>query len=115
MTTSAIRFYEARGIVPAPRRINGVRSYEPEAVDRLRLVAFYRSCGVSISELTAIFGSDSASRRESAHAAMSRRIVELDRLVNRAAAMKRRLLALQRCRCDGERRRCVAFRRTRNT
>jgi DNA-binding transcriptional MerR regulator len=115
MRASAIRFYEACGIVPAPRRVNGVRSYEPEAVDRLRLVAFYRSCGVSISELTAIFGSDAGTRRENAHAAVSRRIAELDRLVHRAAVMKRRLQALQRCRCDGERSRCVALRRTKRT
>ena len=107
--TSAIRYYESCGIVPAPQRVNGVRRYSPEVVDRLRLVTFYRSCGLSIAELTAIFGHGGA-RRETAHEAVGRRIAELDRLVAQARGMKRRLRQLERCSCNGERRRCVAFR-----
>lgn len=109
LTTSSIRFYESAGIVAPPARVNGIRRYEPDVANQLRLVAFYRSCGVSIPEIATIFGAATGRRRETAHGAVRRRIDELETLIAHARSMQRRLRALQRCRCGGDRSRCVAY------
>lgn len=107
---SAIRYYERSGVLGVPPRVRGIRHYDESQVDRLRLVTFYRSCGVSLEDLAALTRAEPDKRRERAHAAVERRIAELDRLVHEARSMKRRLRALLQCDCDGDRRRCVVYR-----
>lgn len=47
-----IRFYEAKGLVPAPRRSSaGYRLYSSPDVQRLRLIRAARSLGLSIAEV----------------------------------------------------------------
>ena len=38
-TTSALRYYEEIGLLPAPARVSGRRSYHADVVDRLRVIA----------------------------------------------------------------------------
>jgi DNA-binding transcriptional MerR regulator len=50
-TAKAIRFYEAEGIVPAPKRAaNGHRIYDDDDLCRLRLVVALRSIGIQLAE-----------------------------------------------------------------
>lgn len=48
---SAIRYYEACGLLPAPERRAGRRRYERAAVERLRMIVAARRLGFSIAEL----------------------------------------------------------------
>jgi DNA-binding transcriptional MerR regulator len=108
VTTSAVRYYERRGLIPVPKRHNGIRHYDGSEVDRLAIIRYYRSCGVSIKDLRSIFGPGTRSR-ERARVAIARRIAELNDIVRSARAMQRRLHALLECQCDGDRERCVVY------
>lgn len=105
-----IRFYEASGLLPAPPRKNGIRTYGPATVESVRVLRFYRSAGVSIDDLAAMFGDrEPKAKLRSQHDVVLRRVAEIDRLIDHARAMKRRLRKLLRCRCGGNRTRCVIF------
>lgn len=106
---STIRFYEASGILPKPARSNGIRRYEAAIVESLRVIRFYRSVGVSIEDLVAMFGRAPQNVR-SQHEVVERRIEEIDDVIAQARAMKRRLRKLLACECGGDRKRCVIFR-----
>ncbi len=62
-TAPTIRFYEASGILPKPPRKNGIRRYDSAIVESLRVLKFYRSVGVSIEDLAAMFGNAAANVR----------------------------------------------------
>lgn len=110
VSTSTIRFYESSGLLPVPPRKNGIRSYDRSVVELLRVLRFYRSVGVSIEDLRAMFGkNNSKTRIRSQHDVVIRRIEEIDRLIDEARATKRRLRKLLGCRCGGDRKRCVIF------
>ena len=57
VSASRIRFYEARGLLPAAQRgDNGYRDYPPVAVARMRFVANTRDLGFSVEEISALPG-----------------------------------------------------------
>lgn len=111
VSASAIRYYERRGVLPPARRVSGIRRYDDADVDRLRLITYYRSCGVSVRTLQSIFTAGDDRRYAKAHAEIDRRIAELDDVMRAARAMQRRLRSLQQCNCRGDRRRCVVYAR----
>jgi len=50
--TATIRFYEAVGVLPTPRRLpSGYRDYDPEDVARLRFVRQARGLGISLDDI----------------------------------------------------------------
>jgi DNA-binding transcriptional MerR regulator len=50
ITTKAIRFYEAEGVLPTPKRAaNGYREYTDDDLCRLRLVVTLRSIGSDLA------------------------------------------------------------------
>lgn len=52
VTVDTIRFYERRGVLPAPsRRPSGYREYGDETVDRIRLARKMQSVGLSLEEI----------------------------------------------------------------
>lgn len=76
VTTSAIRFYESKGLLAPDERVAGQRRYEPATVDRLRLIVTLRGAGLSCGDVaTALDRSPerAADRRERA----GRRAAEL--------------------------------------
>ena len=110
VTASAIRFYESAGVLRPPARKNGVRDYDPSLVEQVRVLRFYRSTGVSIQDLAAMFSGDTQARRENAHRIVLRRIAQIDAVIAEAQSTKRRLRKLLGCRCNGDSTRCVIFR-----
>jgi DNA-binding transcriptional MerR regulator len=110
VTTSAIRYYESMGLLPAPRRQSGIRDYDADVVDQLKVLRFYRASGISIQSLAAIFTRSTKARRAYTHEAMLKRIAELDTVMKDARVMKERLQQLFDCECQGDRRKCVIFR-----
>jgi len=56
LATSAIRFYEQSGLLPAAQRAgNGYRSYSVEAVDRLRFIQVAQALGFPLDSLRSLF------------------------------------------------------------
>ena len=51
VATSAVRFYESKGLLEAADRLAGQRRYRPDAVDRLRMVVLLRQAGLSCADV----------------------------------------------------------------
>lgn len=51
VTTEAVRYYEERGLIPAPRRsAAGYRLYGPDYVERIRFIKRAQELGFTLSE-----------------------------------------------------------------
>jgi MerR family redox-sensitive transcriptional activator SoxR len=100
---SAIRYYERLGLLPAPPRRSGRRSYAPDAVAQLAVIQFALVTGCSLrdtKQLVRGFSKDApaGSRwRDLADAKMK----DLDGLIARATAMKALLQRIStNCQCS---------------
>lgn len=52
LATSAIRFYEEKGLIPEPARTeSGYRDYDPAVVDRLEFIRAGQAVGLTLREL----------------------------------------------------------------
>lgn len=51
VATSAVRFYESKGLIEAAGRVAGQRRYHPDAVDRLRMIVLLRNAGLSCADV----------------------------------------------------------------
>jgi MerR family redox-sensitive transcriptional activator SoxR len=108
VTQSSIRYYEAAGLLPRPSRRNGLRVYDDDAVDRLKILRFFRRAGITIRSLTTMTSQQHGSsvRREVVLGVLQRRIADLDALMIEAKAMKQRLEESIACRCEGVTAKC---------
>src|ERR1700683_5031024 len=50
VATSALRYYEKTGLLPAPARASKRRQYDPGILGRIRIILLARDAGFSISE-----------------------------------------------------------------
>src|SRR5260221_3456632 len=55
VATSAIRYYEAIGLLPPPVRVNGRRRYEGSAWQRLRVIERAQQAGFTLGEIRELF------------------------------------------------------------
>jgi len=94
---SALRYYERMGLLPAPQRESGRRRYGDDILLRLQVIAFARASGFSLQEIGRLF----AGRPYSAtlRGLASRKLVELERSIERLHAMRSLLRASLRCDC----------------
>src|SRR3954454_16915482 len=99
VTSSAVRFYESQGILPAPpRAANGYRQYSPVDVCRLRVLTSLRGLGVELAEAGRLaqlcadgsteLNAEVAKRVASRRAEVARARVELDHLEAELAALE---------------------------
>lgn len=102
VATSALRFYEAAGLLPpAPRSEAGYRLYDPDLVGRLEFIQRAQKLGLSLDEIRELIGSREAAggsqrdrlRHVVAHklAAVERRAAELEALKSELEGMYVRL------------------------
>ena len=63
MSTSRIRFYESRGLLPEPERAGGKRRYDEEVLRRLEIIDAAQRVGFTLEEIRDLLGS----RDEVAH------------------------------------------------
>jgi DNA-binding transcriptional MerR regulator len=100
-----LRYYERRGLIPAPpRRSSGYRAYPLETVARVRLIKWAQGLEFTlreIGELGRIPRAHLRGRRQHVRAGATVKIREIDAKIARLRAMKRELEAIVRCRCDG--------------
>ncbi|MBO6505509.1 MAG: helix-turn-helix domain-containing protein [Kordiimonadaceae bacterium] len=53
--SSTLRYYEKRGLIQSVGRRGLKRTFEPQVVDRLALIALGRAAGFSLTEISALF------------------------------------------------------------
>lgn len=102
LNTSAIRYYEKIGLLPAPERASGQRRYSSEALDRVLLIRFAGEMGFSLGEIRLFL----SGIRESAPVGprwkklAERKIADLRELVARAHRLEKLMHGLSHCRCS---------------
>jgi MerR family redox-sensitive transcriptional activator SoxR len=101
INTSAIRFYERQGLLPAPERAGGQRRYGESAVRRLEVIDIAKRAGFSLDEIRVLLESSDAG--EPSHprlrALAEGKLPEVEALIARAEAMREWLLMARECSC----------------
>lgn len=98
---SAVRYYEAAGIVPAPTRASGRRVYDASVLDVLKLVQLAKSAGFSMAEIKRLLhGFDRATPASARWQAMAtRKLQDVSALIAHAEQMRDLLQKLLTCTC----------------
>ncbi len=92
--TKAVRFYEARGVIPpAPRAANRYRLYAPAVVDVLRFVKQAQGLGLTLAEIREIVAIRQGGRPPCAHVRhlLEAKAAELDRKLRDLLRLRRTL------------------------
>ncbi|MEV6108875.1 MerR family transcriptional regulator [Streptomyces sp. NPDC051940] len=87
VATSALRYWEDLGLVPAPARVSGQRRYPPAAVRLVGLILLLQDAGFSLRDIRTLIAArtaDPAAWRDLHH----RKLAELDARIARAQAAR---------------------------
>ena len=100
MSTSRIRYYEARGLLAEPERVAGKRRYTDEVFRWLAIIDAAQRVGFTLEEIRDLLGS----REEPAHERLRQlavsKLPELDELIARATSVRRVLKMCSTCSCE---------------
>ena len=100
LRTSAIRYYEAIGLLPEPERVSGRRRYSEETLHTLSLIATAQRAGLSLGEAQELLGAEETGAvSEQLQSIAQRKLPEVEALIERATLVKRWLEAAAACRC----------------
>ncbi len=101
LAPSAIRYYEAEGLLPPAERVNGRRQFDDESLQCLAVVRLAKSAGFTIGEIRTLLkgfpGPAPASHHW--HALARRKLPEVDALISRGEEMRRVLKLGLECEC----------------
>ncbi len=99
--TSTIRFYERKGLLPAPPRINGRRRYTPDVIRQIRLIRLVQRAGFTMKEIRLLLYDFPADTPPSVRwqRLSSPKLEEVDALLARVIAMKTLLERTLKCQC----------------
>src|SRR5260221_13970398 len=88
--TSALRFYERKGLLPAPHRINGRRRYDPDVIEKIRLIQLAQRAGFTVKEIRVLLYDFPADTPPSVRwqRLSSPKLDEVNALLARVTAMK---------------------------
>jgi MerR family transcriptional regulator, redox-sensitive transcriptional activator SoxR len=102
VNVSAIRFYERQGLLPEPERAGGQRRYTDAVVQRLGIIDAAKQAGFSLDEVGVLLASTDrgAPAHEQLQALATRKLPEVDALIERAQTMRGWLVAAGECGCD---------------
>lgn len=96
LSPKALRFYEAQGLLPRPRRgENGYRLYEPTTVRELRFIRTAQGLGLRLAEIKGILEKYRRGETPCDHVGelVAAKAAELERQIEALAAAHQRLLA----------------------
>jgi MerR family transcriptional regulator, redox-sensitive transcriptional activator SoxR len=100
LKTSAIRFYEKRGVLPEPERRSGQRRYTDDTVRRLRVLDIAKRAGFSLDEAKVLLDSANGGAHEPVRQLAARKLPEVDALIAQAQAVRTWLTTATGCTCD---------------
>jgi DNA-binding transcriptional MerR regulator len=100
MSTSRIRYYEARGLIPEPERAAGKRRYTSDVYRRLAIIDAAQRVGFTLEEIRDLLGSRDQPAHERLRELALLKLPELDDLIARATSVRRVLLMCSRCNCE---------------
>jgi MerR family transcriptional regulator, redox-sensitive transcriptional activator SoxR len=100
MRTSRIRYYESVGLLPAPERISGMRSYDQDVLRRLGIIDVARRVGFTLDEIRDLLGAEHGLAHRRLRRLAERKLAHIDELIVRAQAMRRWLEMTSACECE---------------
>lgn len=102
LNTSAIRYYEHVGVLPAPMRESGQRRYGEDAVRRLQVLDVAKRAGFTLEEARTLLTSAEAGTPAftSLRTLAAEKLPEVEALIERAQAMRSWLLMASDCGCE---------------
>jgi MerR family redox-sensitive transcriptional activator SoxR len=101
LNTSAIRYYEAAGVLPEPARVSGQRRYGADAIRRLEVLDVAKRAGFSLDEARVLLQKADAGTPafEALRELAAHKLPEIDALIERAREMRAWLLTATDCSC----------------
>jgi MerR family transcriptional regulator, redox-sensitive transcriptional activator SoxR len=102
ISASAIRFYERQGLLPEPERAGGQRRYTDAVIQRLGIIDAAKQAGFSLAEVGVLLTSTDmgAPAHEQLRALATRKLPEVDALIERAETMRDWLSFASKCGCE---------------
>jgi MerR family transcriptional regulator, redox-sensitive transcriptional activator SoxR len=100
MSTSRIRYYETRGLIPVPDRAAGKRRYNEDVLRRLAIIDAAQRVGFALEEIRDLLGSRDQPAHERLRQLAAAKLPELDDLIARATSVRRALKMCSRCDCE---------------
>jgi MerR family transcriptional regulator, redox-sensitive transcriptional activator SoxR len=98
-TTSTIRYYERRGLLPVPERRGGKRRYDDDAVGRLQVIKLAQSAGFSLDEVHVLLRATDGHASKTMQRLAKRKLPELRADLERVQALIDLMSGAARCRC----------------
>jgi MerR family redox-sensitive transcriptional activator SoxR len=101
VATSSIRYYERVGLLPEPERSRGQRRYDTDVLGKLGFIGVAQSAGFKLREIKELIdGVDSAhGMGDQMRSLSSRKLDEVEALLERTKAMKGWLEVAKECGC----------------
>jgi MerR family transcriptional regulator, redox-sensitive transcriptional activator SoxR len=101
LNTSAVRYYESVGLLPAPKRVNGRRRYDSSAVQMLSMILFAQKAGFTLTEIKTLFHgfSTNTPAGERWRLLAGQKLAEIDALIQRAEQMRKLIEVGMQCGC----------------
>ena len=101
VATSSIRYYERVGLLPEPERVHGQRRYDTDVFGKLGFIGVAQSAGFKLREIKELVeGVDDADGMgEPMRSLSSRKLDEVEALLERTKAMKGWLEVAKECGC----------------
>jgi MerR family transcriptional regulator, redox-sensitive transcriptional activator SoxR len=101
VATSQIRYYERIGLLREPERLSGQRRYDPDVLGRLAFIGMAQSAGFKLREINQLIaGIDSEDgMAERMRTLSTRKLGEIEALLERTRAMKGWLEVAKQCGC----------------
>ena len=99
LATSAIRFYEDKGLIPEPHRTEaGYRDYDPAVVDRIRFIRAGQAVGLTLRELNQVLQIRDGGHSPCRHVTdlLDTRIHDVDQRIEELRNLRRDLTAMRR-------------------
>jgi MerR family redox-sensitive transcriptional activator SoxR len=99
--TSALRYYESIGLLPAPRRVSGRRRYDEQTVQMLAVIQLAQAASFTIAEIQTLLHGFAPDTPPAARwqPLARRKLAELDALIARVQQMKQVLESGLNCGC----------------
>lgn len=98
---STIRYYEQIELLPAPRRVNGRRLYDPGVLERLAFIQTTQRLGFSLTEIQHLFDHQKAGAAlpELWQGLAQQKLADIERLLEQARGVQQLLIRGLRCPC----------------
>lgn len=100
MRASAIRYYEAAGLLPPAVRVGGKRRYDPQITDVLLLIRFSQRLGFTLTEIRRLLKDPSGQRQKALwRELVDTKLREINALIRSAKGVQRVLRESRDCDC----------------